>query len=161
MKAAFVVSLHICYYRPAVKDRTAKTLAAELPVLISLLKRRQREQVSLSADLTESQLGVLRRLDSDGPTTVTALARAEAMRPQSMGANVAALEAAGLISGAPDPNDGRQTIWSLTPACRDKIKAGRTALEDWTYRMIQTHLSPPEQEELARAVELLKRLASS
>ena len=142
------------------KDRTAKTLAAELPVLISLLKRRLREQASI-ADLTESQIGVVRRLISDGPATVTALARAEAMRPQSMGANVAALEAAGLISGAPDPNDGRQTLWSLTPACRDKVKAGRTAREDWMYRMIQTHLSPPEQEELARAVELLKRLAGS
>ena len=100
------------------KDRTAKTLAAELPALISLLKRRLREQASI-ADLTESQVGVLRRLDSDGPATVTALARAEAMRPQSMGANVAALEAAGLVRGAPDPNDGRQTLWSLTPACRD------------------------------------------
>jgi len=101
-------------------------LAADLRVLISQLKRRLREQATLG-DLTESQIAVLRRLDSDGPATVTTLARAEGMRPQSMGANVAALQAAGLISGSPDPNDGRQTILSLTAACRQKVKAGRAA----------------------------------
>ena len=142
------------------KDRFARTLAAELRVLVGQLKRRLREQATLG-DLTESQIAVLRRLDRDGPATVTALARAEGMRPQSMGANVAPLEAAGLISGTPDPNDGRQTIWSLTPACREKVKAGRTAREDWLFRTIQTHLSPTEQEELAHAIELLKRLAGS
>jgi DNA-binding MarR family transcriptional regulator len=36
------------------------------------------------------------------------------MRPQSMGSAVALLEAAGFVSGAPDPSDGRQTILSLT-----------------------------------------------
>jgi DNA-binding MarR family transcriptional regulator len=138
----------------------ASSLAAELRVLIGQLRRRLREQGSLG-DLTDSQTAVLRRLDSDGPATVTALARAEAMRPQSMGANVAALEAAGLISGTPDPNDGRQTILSLTAACRQKVKAGRMAREDWLFRAIQTNLAPAEQAELARAVELLKRLAGS
>src|SRR5579859_386554 len=139
----------------------AKILAAELRVLISQLKRRLREQAATLGDLTESQIGVLRRLDSDGPATVTALARAESMRPQSMGANVAALEAAGLVSGAPDPNDGRQTIWSLTPACRERVKAGRMAREDWLYRTLQAKLTPAEQEELARSIELLKRLVES
>jgi DNA-binding MarR family transcriptional regulator len=135
----------------------AAVLATELRVLIGQLRRRLREQANLG-DFTEAQIGVLRRLDSDGPATVTALARAEGMRPQSMGANVAALEGAGLISGTPDPNDGRQTIWSLTAACRQKVKAGRTAREDWLVRVIQTNLAPAEQEELARAVESLKRL---
>jgi len=142
-----------------VNPRTA-ALAAELRVLISQLKRRLREQSSLG-DLTESQIAVLRRLESEGPATVSALARAEGMRPQSMGANVAALEGAGLVSGAPDPDDGRQTILSLTAACREKVKAGRTAREDWLYRTLQARMAPAEQEELARAVELLKRLLES
>jgi DNA-binding MarR family transcriptional regulator len=142
--------------RPA-DSVSASALAADLRVLISQLKRRLREQAGLG-DLAESQIAVLRRLDSDGPATVTALARAEGMRPQSMGANVAALEAAGLISGSPDVNDGRQTIFSLTAACRQKVKAGRMAREDWLFRAIQTNLAPVEQEELARSVELLKRL---
>ncbi|MGA7327789.1 MAG: MarR family transcriptional regulator [Rhodomicrobium sp.] len=136
----------------------ASALAADLRALLSKLKRRLREQAG-AGDLTSTQVSVLGRLDRDGPATVTALAKAEGMRPQSMGANVSALEAAGLVSGTPDPNDGRQTILSLTPACIDWIKEGRAARQDWLYRAIQAKLGPEEQEELARALDLLNRLA--
>jgi DNA-binding MarR family transcriptional regulator len=138
----------------------ASALAGELRVLLGKLKRRLREHTHLG-ELTSSQISVLSRLDSEGPATVTALARAEGMRPQSMGANVSVIEAAGLVSGTPDPNDGRQTILSLTPACRKRITAGRAAREDWLFRAIQANLAPEEQEYLARALELLKRLAES
>lgn len=141
-------------------DTHIATIASELRVLVSQLKRRFREKVNLG-DLTSSQSAVLRRLDSDGPATVTTLARAEGMRPQSMGANIAALEAAGLVSGAPDPNDGRQTILSLTAACKEKVKVGRMACDDWLIEAIQKTLAPAEQHELARAIELLKRLVES
>jgi DNA-binding MarR family transcriptional regulator len=80
------------------------------------------------------------------------------MRPQSMGPLVAALEAAGLVSGAPDPADGRQTILSLTDACRKRIQEGRAARQDWLTRTIQARLSTREQEDLAASIELLKRL---
>jgi len=135
-------------------------LAADLRVLTGALKRRLREQAHL-ADLTWSQTLVLSRLERDGPATVTSLARAEGVRPQSMGATIAVLEASGLVGGAPDPNDGRQTIISLTAACRELIAASRAAREDWLYWAIQTNLAPPEQEELARAIVLLKRLVDS
>ena len=94
----------------------ASALAAELHALAGKLKRRLREQAS-AGDLTPSQTAVLVHLDRDGPTTVTALARSEGVRSQSMGATIAVLEAAGLVTGSPDPKDGRQTILSLTPAC--------------------------------------------
>ena len=140
------------------EDAHAQVLAGDLRVVIGQLKRRLREQASFG-DLTWSQTSVLSRLDREGPATVTSLARAEGMRPQSMGATVAALEAAGLVSGSPDPNDGRQTILSLTAACQEWIRAGRAAREDWLFRAIQSKLSPEEQGELAKAVVLLKRLA--
>jgi DNA-binding MarR family transcriptional regulator len=76
-----------------------------------------------------------------------------------MGATVSALESAGLVSGSPDPKDGRQTILSLTTACQEWLRASRAAKEDWLYRAIQSKLSPEEQGELAKAVVLLKRLA--
>jgi DNA-binding MarR family transcriptional regulator len=102
---------------------------------------------------------VLLRLEREGPTTVSALARGESVRPQSMGATVATLEAAGLVSGEPDPNDGRRTILSLTDSCRRWIDEARAARQDWLTRTIETKLSPEEQETLAKGVELLKRLA--
>jgi DNA-binding MarR family transcriptional regulator len=135
-------------------------LAAELRVLIGKLKRRLREEAH-SGDLTWSQTSVLSRLERDGPATVTTLARAEGVRPQSMGATVSVLEAAGLVNGAPDPADGRQTILSLTATCRGMIKASRAAREDWLFRAIRTKLAAREQEELATGVELLKRLVDS
>ncbi len=135
-------------------------VAADLRVVIGKLKRRLREQTYLG-DLTWSQVSVLGLLERKGPATVTTLAKAEGMRSQSMGATVAALEAAGLITGTPDPNDGRQTIMSLTPACRELVSQFRAAREDWLFRSIQTHLTAEEQDDLARAVELLKRIADA
>jgi DNA-binding MarR family transcriptional regulator len=138
----------------------AAALAAELRVLIGQLKRRLREQAGLG-DLTWSQVSVLSHLEREGPATVTTLARIEGIRPQSMGAIISTLEAAGFVSGAPDPNDKRQTILSLTDKCRDWIKAARAASEDWLFRSIQANFNAEEQDELARAVILLKRLVES
>jgi DNA-binding MarR family transcriptional regulator len=138
----------------------ALALAGELRLLISQLRHRMREQAH-PGNFTWSQISVIIRLERDGPATVGALARAEGVRQQSMGATVATLEAAGLVSGSPDPADGRRTILSLTDACRELIKTTRAAKEDWLFRAIQTKLSPAEQEELASALELLKRLADS
>jgi DNA-binding MarR family transcriptional regulator len=136
---------------------SASALAAELHTLSKKLTRRLQEQAS-AGDLTPSQTSVLGRLNRDGPTTVTALARVEGVRSQSMGATIAVLEAAGLVEGSPDPEDGRQTILSLTSACRELIKNGRAARHDWLFRNLQTKLTPQEQEQLAGAVKLLNRL---
>ncbi|MDQ0394444.1 MarR family winged helix-turn-helix transcriptional regulator [Labrys monachus] len=140
-------------------DARALALAGDLRVLIGKLKRRLREQASLG-DLPPSRMSVLARLEQS-PATVTALAEAEGVRPQSMGATVAALEAAGLVSGEPDPSDGRKTIWSLTPAFRQRIEAGRAARADWLFRAIRRELDAAEQAQLAAALELVKRLVDT
>jgi DNA-binding MarR family transcriptional regulator len=134
------------------------SLAGDLRALLGKLKRRLREQAHVG-DLTPSQVSALLRLEKDGPSTVSNLARAEGIRPQSMAPIIAALEAAGLLSGAPDPADGRQTLLSLTDACRRWVEEGRSARQDWLIRMIEAHLSPQEQDEVAKAIELLRRLA--
>lgn len=138
----------------------ASALAGELRVLISQLKHRLREQSHLG-EYTWSQTAVVIRLERDGPATVSDLARAEGVRQQSMGATVSALEEAGLVSRSSDPADGRRTILSLTNTCRELLKVTRAAKEDWLFRAIQTKLSSAEQEELAAALMLLKRLVDS
>lgn len=136
----------------------ASALSAELRAIVGKLKRRFREQANVG-DLTASQVSALLRLEKDGPATTSSLARAEGMRPQSMASVVAALETAGLLSGAPDPMDGRQTLLSLTESCRTWFREGRAAREDWLARKIRTRLSSQEQEDLTAAVALLRRLA--
>ncbi|HEY4031198.1 MAG TPA: MarR family transcriptional regulator [Caulobacteraceae bacterium] len=135
----------------------ASALAAELRPLIGKLKRRLREQAD-TGDLTPSQVSVIVRLEKDGPATTSGLARAEGMRPQSMAAVVAALEGQGLLNGTPDPTDGRQTLLSLTDDCRRRLVEGRAARQDWLSRTVQARLSADEQDRLAEAVGLLRRL---
>ncbi len=161
MKFTFVVYLRICHIAIMIdmkpESATPLALAGELRVLIAKLNRKLREQTS-PGNLTPSQKAVLLRLEADGPATVTTLAKGLGVRSQSMGATVSTLEAAGYVSGAPDPSDGRQTILSLTPTCREKILAGRAARQDWLYQTIRKKLDPDEHHDLAASIELLQRL---
>ncbi|CAJ0781139.1 putative HTH-type transcriptional regulator [Ralstonia psammae] len=133
-------------------------LAGDLRIALGKLSRRLREQAHPN-DLTHAQKSVLLRLDRDGPATVSALARAGSVKPQSMRVTVAALEAMGAVAGKPDPTDGRQTLIELTPGFRKALKESRAAKDDWLFRALQAQLSAAEQAELAKAVTLLQRLA--
>lgn len=137
---------------------SADALAAELRISLGKLIRRLREQAHPN-DLTSAQKSVLLHLERDGPATVSALARAEGVRPQSMRITVAGLEAMQAVSGEPDPADGRQTLIELTPAFRQYLTESRAAKDDWLLRALQETLTPEEQDELTAAVKLLERLA--
>jgi len=121
------------------------------------LKLRLREHGGQN-DLTPSQISVVLRLEKDGPATVSSLARTEGMRPQSMSAVVTPLQESGLVRGAPDPSDGRQTLMSLTPKCLKLLQEGRAARQDWLTTRISQKLSVQEQEKLQAALALLTRL---
>lgn len=140
------------------KPPLASTVAEELRAFAGKLKRKLREQGYAAGDLTPSQASVLVRLDKEGPMTTSALARAEGMRPQSMGALLAALESLRLVAGTPDPSDGRQTILSLTEKCRTLIQEGRAARQDWLTRTLEERLSRDEQAQVRAAIALLSRL---
>jgi DNA-binding MarR family transcriptional regulator len=138
-------------------NTNAADLAQALRGFIGNLKRRLRAQ-SHAGGLSWAQFSMLSRLERDGPSTGTAIARGEGVRPQSMGATMAALQAEGLVASAPDPGDGRQTLWSVTKKCREIVKAARAARQDWLLAAIQKNFSQAEQSELARAVKLLERI---
>jgi DNA-binding MarR family transcriptional regulator len=135
----------------------ASTVAAELRAVCGKLKRRLREQ-GRREELTQSQVSVILRLEKDGPATVSSLARAEGMRPQSMSAVVAPMQESGLVRGLADPNDGRQTLISLTPKCMKRLRAGREARQDWLSAKITQKLSAREQRSLRAALVVLARL---
>ena len=135
----------------------ARTLAAEMRMVFRKLKLRIREHGG-GNDLTPAQASVLLRLEQDGAATVSSLARAEGMRPQSMSAIVAPLQESGLVRGAPDPSDGRQTLMSLTPKCLKWLQEGRAARQDWIATTISQKLSLQEQVKLQEALKLLTRL---
>ncbi|MES1200232.1 MAG: MarR family transcriptional regulator, partial [Pseudomonadota bacterium] len=108
---------------------------------------------------TNSQKVALSHLERDGSLTISALARLAGVRPQSMSATVAAMEAQGLVAAKPDPKDGRQMLYALTPACMDYLRTMRAAREDWLYSALLSKLSPTQRADLARAVPLVALLA--
>lgn len=138
-------------------DLYAHTLAAELRMLVAKLNRRLREQ-SHAGDLTGSQKTVLLHLEREGSATVTTLARTVGVRPQSMGATVAALQGRDLSAARPTRPMGARPSGrshrsfangSRTPAPRARTGCFRSS----------ARLAPREQEALAASIELFKRLA--
>lgn len=132
--------------------------AARLRVLTGQLMRRLRA-ASEGTDVTLSQAAALSRLDREGPATTVALARAERVRPQSMGATLAALEEAGLVERSPHPSDRRQAIMSLTGQGRLRLAEVRREREGWIARALAERLDEREQAVVVEALGLLARLA--
>ncbi len=135
-------------------------LAEELTAVVSQLNRRMRA-ASPEGALSPSQRIALGRLHESGPTTTAALARAEHVRPQSMRATLGVLEEQELIVRSPHPTDGRQVVFSLTEAGTRRLDSLRHAKETWLADAIEARLDGDDQAVLARAIDLLKRLASS
>ncbi len=147
---------------PATADaaQNVDQVAAALRVSIGLLVRRLR-QVPVAGDLTLSETSALARLDRGGPTTPGALARQEQISPQSMGATLAALEARGLIERAPDPDDGRRAVMSITDAGLELLRSRRNAKVQQLARALSADFNPAERDQLAAVAPLLERLAQS
>jgi DNA-binding MarR family transcriptional regulator len=133
----------------------AALLASELRDVLAHLLRRLRSQNGLPL----MQGTVLGRLDRCGPKSVSELAAAERVRPQSMAQTVNELEADGLVARRPDPDDGRRALVDLTEEGQDALNADRRRRDGWLAQALEDDLSPDEQAVLSQAVELVRRLA--
>lgn len=138
-------------------SESAVSAARDLRVLFSRLRRRLKA-VATGGGLTPSQTAVLNRLWKDGASSTSALATAEQVRPQSMATIVTALDQHGLIHRAPDPNDGRRQIISLTTAGRRRAESDRQAREEWLARAMQERYTERERRVINDALSLLERL---
>jgi DNA-binding MarR family transcriptional regulator len=142
----------------AVQPTTAE-LAHDLRETLGRLVRRLRLEPGPPA----GQLTVLGRLDREGAAglSVSDLAAADRMRPQSMAQTVRDLEAAGLVSRRPDPGDGRRWLVELTPAGRELLHTTRARREGWLTGALERELDAPERRLLADALALLGRVADA
>lgn len=102
LSQCYLVSMGRLAFTTARQRRGARPRLAQTP---GQTEAALREQAG-TGDLTSSQMVVLVRLEKEDSAMTSGLARAEGMRPQPMGAVVAALLGAGLISGAPDRRTG-------------------------------------------------------
>jgi DNA-binding MarR family transcriptional regulator len=126
---------------------------------MGLLVRRVRAATA-SHELSLTEAMVLGRLAREGPATTADLARAEGIKPQSMGTTIAALEKRGLIERKPHPTDGRQVNIELTTKGVAVRKITGDARRTWLAQAIAP-LDEEEQKTLFAAGRIIKRLVEN
>jgi DNA-binding MarR family transcriptional regulator len=134
--------------------------AHELMQAMGVLLRRVRGEAAGREGPSWSQAAAMARLDKTGPMTTAELARAERVKPQSMGALLAELEQDGLVRREPHPTDGRRILFSLTDAGVRERRRRQVAKLAWLTAAID-RFDVDEQRTLVAAIELVKRLGTS
>jgi DNA-binding MarR family transcriptional regulator len=138
----------------------AGDVAAALQVSIGLFLRRLRH-LKAAGELTVPESSALARLDRDGPSTASALARLEEISPQSMGATLAALVSRGLVGRRPDPNDGRRAVLSVTETGRRTLRSRGNERTEQLAKALSAGFTNSELKQLMAAAPLIERLAQS
>jgi DNA-binding MarR family transcriptional regulator len=141
-------------------DQEAEEVAAALYLSVGLFKRRLR-QMPAEGELSLPESSALRRLERGGPATVTALAKADQISVQSMGATLSTLQARGLIERHPDPADGRRSVMSVTAAGLVALSDKRNARIAQLAQVLTARFTPAELGQLRAAAPLIERLAEN
>jgi DNA-binding MarR family transcriptional regulator len=136
--------------------QTLESAVADLTQALGLLVRRVRAAAA-SHELSLTESSVLGRLDRDGPATTADLARAEGMKPQSMGTTIAALEERGFVVRRAHPTDGRQVNIELTAKGTAMRKGIGDAKRTWLAQAM-SGLDEDERETLFAAGRIMRRL---
>jgi DNA-binding MarR family transcriptional regulator len=137
--------------------RNFETAVGAFTQAIGLLVRRVRAAAA-SHELSLAEAAVMARLAREGPATTADLARAESIKPQSMGTTIAALEEMGMVERNPHPTDGRQVLIALTAKGTAVRNVARDAKRTWLAQAI-SRLDEQDRETLFRAGEIMNRLA--
>jgi len=136
-----------------------ETAITELSLAIGQLLRRLRAE-SNTDGLTWSQTVALSRLEKAGPMTTADLARAESVKPQSMGATLAELEREGLVKRHRHPTDGRQVLFALTGEGVEARRKRSAAKQTWLLAAM-AKFDSDERQTLVAAAALIKRLSEA
>jgi DNA-binding MarR family transcriptional regulator len=143
----------------AAPPMSPETAVAELSLAIGQLVRRLRTEAN-PGELSWSQIATLARLDKTGWMTTADLARAESVKPQSMGTTLADLEQQKLVQRRPHPTDGRQVLFGITAEGVEARRQRSIAKREWLLAAM-SNFDSTEQGTLLAAAALIKRLAES
>src|SRR6202051_521160 len=134
--------------------KTLDVAVIDLMQSIGLLVRRARAAAS-SHELSLTEASVMGRLAKHGRATTADLARAEGMKPQSMGTTIAVLEEMGMVERKPHPTDGRQVNIGLTVKGAAVGESSKNAKRTWLAQAI-AQLDKQDQATLFAAGEIIQ-----
>ncbi|MFD7505622.1 MarR family transcriptional regulator [Streptomyces sp. NPDC059850] len=134
--------------------------AHEIRVVVGRLRRRFRESYDTEG-LTPTQTSVLSRLRRDGPSSASALAAAERVRPQSMAMTLGALDERGFIERRPDPDDRRRQLISVSEAGQAFLEDKQRAGEEWLSQALESGFTEEERQAILSSLALLDRLSDA
>jgi DNA-binding MarR family transcriptional regulator len=131
----------------------------ELRVVIQKVARRIRAERA-GDGISDSQLGVLWRLEADGRSTPGQLATAEKVSAPSMNRTLNALEASGLVQRAPSDDDARCVWVTITSHGEQVIAETRRLRQQWFHDQLAA-LTADERAALEAVRPILRRLADA
>jgi DNA-binding MarR family transcriptional regulator len=139
----------------------AKTIAeqaADLRMGTFRLARRLRNERATD-ELSDGQFSVLGGLFTHGPSTLTGLAERDRVSAPSMNRTVNCLEESGYLTRITDPTDKRRVTIELTDAGTAIVKETVKKRDAWLHHQLRA-LDPTDRETLAKAADLMRRLAT-
>jgi DNA-binding MarR family transcriptional regulator len=134
-------------------------VAAALRLVMGRIVRKLRQRKSAVGDVTLFEASVIARLDRDGPDSPSSLAALEGVRPQAMATTLTTLEERGLVSRAPDPDDGRRAVLAITAKGSQVVADRRSVSVRKLADALAQEFTPAERAELHAVLPLLDRLA--
>jgi len=135
--------------------------AQELRVAIGRVARRLRQLYATERERAASfiELGILVRLQREGPTSPSTLAAGEGVTSQAIAGVVRELERRALVERTGDQTDRRRIAVAITDAGRELLMSREHAVVDAMIKALADGYAPAERRQLESAIPLLNRLA--
>jgi DNA-binding MarR family transcriptional regulator len=130
-------------------------LAARLRLAVTRLNRRLRTEAD--SGLTASGMAALATIGRRGPLALGELAAVEGVKPPTMTATVAGLEAEGLIARTADEKDRRVSRVALTARGRQRLERARSRKTAYLAARLE-RLEEHQLEQLDHAIGLFELL---
>ncbi|HKI67753.1 MAG TPA: MarR family transcriptional regulator [Solirubrobacterales bacterium] len=139
-------------------DTTLTGTAARLRMAIVRTSRRLRQEAAGAAgQLTPTAAAALATVERHGPLTPSELAEIERVKRPTATRTLGVLGEAGLVERAPDPEDGRSALVSITAEGRERLRRLRGRKNAYLARRMRD-LPDDDVAALARAAEILERM---
>ena len=132
------------------------TSAGYMTNLAARLFAREVDRKVRELGVSAGYLPVFFALAAGKALTQTALANVAAIEQPTMAATLTRMERDGLVQRRPDPNDGRSSLISLTPAAQKKVRAVEAAVSKVNDRAL-SGLSDKERAAFMTALDAIIR----